>query len=73
MSVQTLPVIPLAPSAPPSDLGVCAACKFVDKTQDPFVCRQRPPIVTARTHDAGITAWPTVKPDDWCGGWTKKL
>lgn len=49
-----------------ADRPTCATCRFFDPhEEDPIhygLCRVAPPIVVA-----GVTRWPLVKTEDWCG------
>ena len=43
----------------------CKDCRFAAPNGPNFYCRRNPPVVLQAR--PGISLWPTVKPNDWCG------
>lgn len=48
----------------------CSDCYFFDRDlEQSGICRYAPPRVIINEMNLLETAWPVVRPDDWCGMW----
>jgi len=52
--------------------GKCDACKFYSPAGNCGVCRLNPPTVVVQGNDIN-TAYPSIRPDDWCGKFDQDL
>lgn len=53
----------------------CGTCQYYEPETDQ--CRRRPPVIIVvkdlHNRPVGVSDWPSVKEDDWCGEWRGKL